>query len=234
LVPSKSLPDPISGRPRDAVQRSMVSEQARQIILEQILAGDYEPGERLVETRISRELGVSQGSVREALRSLEGLGFVESAPYRGTRVRGRMTEAELSSVHPVRAVLEDLAAQTSVPALSADATPLIEALSGMRQAARDGDMRTYSTQNTAFHRAIVVAAANPALLIAWESLSVEARLLATTMTTVVDLPLAAELHGPILAAIERGDVAETSRLLREHQHVYQTLPHQQRRSGVAD
>ena len=211
----------------DRVHRTMISAQVRQIILERILGGDFEPGERLVETRIARELGVSQGSVREALRELEGLGFVDSAPYRGTRVRGHMTDAELASVHPVRAGLEDLAAQTAVPALAADPEPLETPLAAMRLAARAQDLRSYSTQNTAFHRAIVVAAGNSALLVAWESLSVEARLLATTITTVVDLVEAAERHAPILEAVKSGDVDLVCALLRDHQNVYEMLPHEQ-------
>jgi DNA-binding FadR family transcriptional regulator len=76
------------------------------------------------------------------------------------------------------------------------------------------DLRAYSTQDTAFHRAIAVAAGNSALLIAWESLSVEARVLATTITTDVDLKDAAERHAPILAAVKAGDVQLVSALLR--------------------
>ena len=222
-------PDPeTAGPPAHSVSRSMMlSSQVRQILLEQILRGDYQPGERLVETRLARELGVSQGTVREGLRALEGLGFVESAPYRGVRVRGTMTYQEMAAVHPVRAVLEDLAAKTAVPVLAADPSPLRAELAAMRQAARRGDPRTYSTHNTSFHRVIVVAAGNPALLTAWESLGVEARLLVTTLTTVGDLSEAAERHAPILAGVEAGDIDTVCELLRQHQLVYEELPHNQ-------
>jgi DNA-binding GntR family transcriptional regulator len=205
----------------------MLGAQVRQILLEQILRGDHQPGERLVETRLAKELGVSQGTVREALRALEGLGFVESAPYRGVRVRGPMSYQEVAAVHPVRAVLEDLAATTAVPALAADPSPLRAALAAMRHAAWANEARSYSAHNTSFHRVIVVASGNPALLTAWESLGVEARSLITTLTTVSDLTEAAERHAPILAAVEAGDVDRVRALLREHQNVYEHLPHDQ-------
>jgi DNA-binding GntR family transcriptional regulator len=205
----------------------MLSSQVRQILLEQILRGDYQPGERLVETRLARELGVSQGTVREGLRALEGLGFVESAPYRGVRVRGAISYEEMAAVHPVRAVLEDLAARSAVPRLAQDSSPLRAELAGMRAAARLNDPRTYSSHNTNFHRAIVVASGNPALLTAWESLGVEARLLITTLTTVDDLKKAAERHAPILAAAEANEIETVCSLLREHQNVYEELPHDQ-------
>ena len=42
---------------------------------ERILNGQYEPGERLVENKLSSELGVSRIPVREALRSLATEGW---------------------------------------------------------------------------------------------------------------------------------------------------------------
>jgi DNA-binding GntR family transcriptional regulator len=226
MPPPGALPD---GRPassgEDSVRPNMLGTQIRQLLLEQILRGDYEPGERLVETRIARDLGVSQGSVREALRALEGLGFVESAPYRGTRVRTAVTEAELAEVHPVRGALEDLAAQTAVPKLAADPSPLWREVEAMRAAAANGNVREYAAHNTMFHRVIVAAAGNRALLTAWESLGVEARLLVTTVTTEIDIKKAAERHVPVVKAIEEGDVEKVSALLREHQDIYESLPH---------
>ena len=41
-----------------------------------ILSGRLEPGERLVEERLSSELGTTRGAVREALRRLENEGLV--------------------------------------------------------------------------------------------------------------------------------------------------------------
>ena len=44
--------------------RFNLREQIKDVILQRILDGDYEPGARLVETRIAQELGVSQAPVR--------------------------------------------------------------------------------------------------------------------------------------------------------------------------
>ena len=48
--------------------RTVFREQIKEVLLERILDGVYPPGERIVETRVAREFGVSQGPVREALR----------------------------------------------------------------------------------------------------------------------------------------------------------------------
>src|SRR5687768_6485626 len=51
-----------------------------------IYAGQFVPGERLVEQTIAASLNVSRGPVREALSQLEQEGLVTSQPNRGTFV----------------------------------------------------------------------------------------------------------------------------------------------------
>lgn len=48
-----------------------LSERIFNSIEKAILSGSIKPGERLVETKLSTDLGVSKSPVREALRRLE-------------------------------------------------------------------------------------------------------------------------------------------------------------------
>ena len=86
-------------------------EQIKDLLWERIADGTYPPGDRLIETRIARELGVSQGPVREALRQLAGMGLVVFEAHRGCRVR-RVDQDELDEVSVVRAALEETAGTT--------------------------------------------------------------------------------------------------------------------------
>ncbi len=92
------------------LNRTVLREQLKEILLKRILSGEYKPGDRLVEMQIAQEFDISQAPVRETLRELEVLGFVESEPYRGTHVRA-VTKAELTEIYPVRAALEEVAAR---------------------------------------------------------------------------------------------------------------------------
>ena len=87
-----------------ALKRSSLREQIKDVILERIVGGEYRPGDRLVESRISQELEVSQSSVREALRDLEQLGCVVYEFNRGCSVRAFSSD-ELLEAYPVRAAL---------------------------------------------------------------------------------------------------------------------------------
>ena len=95
--------------------RSNFRAQIKDVILQRIVAGEYPPGARLVETRIAQELGVSQAPVREALRDLEQLGCIVHEPFRGCSVRAFSAE-ELLEAFPVRAALEALAARLAARA----------------------------------------------------------------------------------------------------------------------
>ena len=115
--------------------RLLLREQVKEMILERILAGEYEPGERLVETRLAQELGTSQVPVREALRELEVLRFVESEPFRGARVRA-VSRAEMVEIFPVRAAIEEVAVRLATVQLDGDVEELERQLAAMDEAPR--------------------------------------------------------------------------------------------------
>ncbi len=103
------------------IERTVLREQVKDVLLQRIVRGELKPGERLVETRIASELGTSQAPVREALRDLELLRMVESEPFRGARVRA-FGDDELVEVYPVRAALEELAGKLATKRLDGDVT----------------------------------------------------------------------------------------------------------------
>jgi DNA-binding GntR family transcriptional regulator len=195
--------------------RRVLREQVKEVLLERIIAGRYGPGERLVETRIAQELGTSQAPVREALRELEQLRFVESAPYRGARVRAISPE-ELAEIYPVRAALEEVAAREAAVRLRGEVAPLERELEGMLAAADAADLHALVDHDVRFHRLIVEAAANRTLLEVWLSLRVEERTAITTLATGISHRDVAESHRPVLDALRERDRARAGAALRRH------------------
>ena len=90
------------------VTRRVLREEIKEYLIDAIFSGDLHAGDRIVETAIARQLNVSQGPVREALRDLEMLGLVVSSPFRGTQVR-EISYQDLAEIYPIRAALEGLA-----------------------------------------------------------------------------------------------------------------------------
>lgn len=205
-----------------AITRTVLREQVKDVLLQRIVRGELQPGERLVETRIAQDLGTSQAPVREALRDLELLRLVESEPFRGARVR-EFGEEELIEVYPVRAALEDLAAREAAVRLAGDVSALEAALAAMRAAAKRGDLHALVQHDFAFHRVIVEAAGNAVLTQCWKSLGVEGRITLTIYGTQVEPEEAAELHVPILEAIRAETAAKAGREARRHVEYFAKL-----------
>jgi len=195
----------------------------KELLLERIMRGEVQPGERLVETRIAQELGTSQAPVREALRDLELLRLVESEPFRGARVRAVSLE-EMAEIYPVRAALEEVAAREAARRLdpAADASLAAE-VEAMRAAAVEGDLHRQVEHDVRFHRLIVEASGNRTLLEVWTSLGIEARTIMTLLKTGLDPAELAEMHQPILDALRSGDPDLAGRTVRAHVESFRVL-----------
>lgn len=197
-----SAPEPFStARP---LARMSLSEQVRRFLLQQLLDGRWQPGDRIVERRVANELGLSQAPVREALRDLEAMRLIESAPGRSVQV-SELTPEHLCEVYPVRAALERLAAETAVTRLAGDVSLLEPHAERMHQAAQDGDTDSQITHGVAFHREIVRAAGNQVLLRNWESLAVELWTRLSLKWLRTGLHENADDHDAIVQAFRRED-----------------------------
>jgi len=77
---------------------------------ESILNGSLKPGEKLMESRIAEDLGVSRTPVREAIRKLEKEKYVKMIPRKGAYVED-LTMEDILEVLEIRIVLEGLASK---------------------------------------------------------------------------------------------------------------------------
>lgn len=73
-----------------------------------IVSGTVPAGERLTESALSAQLGVSRAPLREAIRELVSCGLLVSQPYRGLFVRG-FTRKDLLEIYSLRTTLERMA-----------------------------------------------------------------------------------------------------------------------------
>jgi DNA-binding GntR family transcriptional regulator len=218
-------PEPAPG-PAASLKRPPLRTTVRELLLGRILAGVYGPGDRLVEYRIARELGVSQAPVREALRDLEAMRVVEIRPHLGARVRALPVE-ELADAAPVRASLEETAAGLAAVRLArhpGDLDRLREHLAEMRDAAADGNPQRLARHSVAFHRQVVVSAGNPVLLDVWNALGVELHTALGVRDAPRSLGESADSHQPILDALVAGDAEAAARLSREHAEAWTGHP----------
>src|SRR4029079_16810547 len=83
-------------------------------LLDAIVKGDIKPGDRLSETLIAKQFGVSRGPLREAIRRLEGRKLVERTPNVGPRIVS-LTPDDLIEIFYIRERLAGRAARPAHP-----------------------------------------------------------------------------------------------------------------------
>lgn len=180
-----------------------------------ILNGRYKPGERLVEDRLSAELGISRMPIREALRTLAGDGLVEVRPNRGATVANISPETARDLVE-VRAMLEGLNARLAVrhqePRIVAELKRVLE--EGNR-AAVARNVADLVRLNAEFHDKLAEAGKNAILWDVMRILRVRTGLV-FARNTIERAVQDWDDHARILAAIIDGDEELASLLSMRH------------------
>jgi DNA-binding FadR family transcriptional regulator len=190
-----------------------VAEQFRALIA----SGDWAVGAKIPgENQLADELGVSRGTIREALRALSVAGLLEPRVGDGTYVRatdeisGVLVRGELpftlAAVLDARAGLEAAAARLAAGSATPDALAALDRALADRTAALDhGGRDGFVAADAAFHRAVVAASANPLLLRLHDAV---AAVLAQSIGDTAELPedpRVSQAHRALLEAIRSGD-----------------------------
>jgi DNA-binding GntR family transcriptional regulator len=155
------------------------TETVRRIIREAIVDGRIPPGEQLRESRLVEMLGISRGTVREAVRQLVQEGLVEYRLHYGAFVKAQMLEDRLD-VYVAREAIEVWAARTLIAETEpVDLTALDAALATMQ--AREARQKRPTEETIAadlrFHHELVRLAGSERLTRAHETFADETRIL---------------------------------------------------------
>ncbi|MFZ7102667.1 MAG: GntR family transcriptional regulator [Peptococcaceae bacterium] len=149
------------------LERKVLRYEIKKILTEAILNGDIGPGERIIETRIAKDLQVSQAPVREAIRELEHMGLVETQPYKGAFVK-IIKKEEVFEAYKLRILIESYAAEIVGgkinPDLLAEFATLI---SRMKQYGADNNRTEFIELDISFHELIIKSTESTLLYRIW-------------------------------------------------------------------
>lgn len=190
--------------------------QAAEAIRRLIATGRLVGGDHLIEARIAEQLGISRGSVRDALWLLRGEGLVRDEPRRGTFV-AQLTAPDVREIYDLRIAVEIAAVRLikQRPELESF-RPLEQALDDME--AGGGDAALAAEADLGFHSALCAASGNSRL----HGVFVRH---ATELLTLLRLDEEKLDHGPdsivaehrdLLDALRLGDLATAETAFRQH------------------
>ena len=186
------------------IKRSILRNRLSSHVFDSILHGELQPGERIVEGRLARELGVAQGTLREALQELEHQGLVIKYDHRGSFV-SKLTTEDIEDIYEVRLALEPLAAKRAYERLDEDQfAHLASLVEQMRALGKKRDFVELLKTDLAFHRAVWRLSGNKSIERALDA-------------------VCPPLFGCYLIKASSGDPYNTARDLAEHETLLNAL-----------
>jgi len=199
------------------VERVSTATRVADLLRERISAGEIEPGARIVELDIARELSVSRSPIREALLKLSEEGLVRILPYRGA-IAVALSREQIKELLEFRLALERFALERLVAGGDRSAFAMLEEhVVAISDAIKAKDFKRAVDADLETHRAIVTLAGNQLLAQAYDGLlnriRTYIRITSAHYERVEDL---ADEHIALLEAVARGDGPLAQRILDAH------------------
>jgi DNA-binding GntR family transcriptional regulator len=199
------------------VNRSSLSQQAIDLLREQIYNHKLAPGQRLDEAVLAEQLGISRTPLREALKVLSAEGLVDLQPHKGCFVT-ELTLRDLEEIFPIMATLEGRVAHEVASKRTPAQLKALDALhEKLEKHAAVDDVNRYYETNYVFHDQLQECAGNRWLQIVIGDLR---KLLKLSRHHSLRLEgrLAASLaeHRALMKALHRQDADAAEQIMRGH------------------
>jgi DNA-binding GntR family transcriptional regulator len=181
-----------------------------------ILNRELKPGDRLVQSELAEQLGVSRTPIREALHTLASEGLVTFSAYKGASV-ARFSLTELEEIYNVRIALEGWAVRLAAQRISEDELADLESLaSQIDNISRSKDHSTLVHLNRQFHLRIFAAAGQKRIYDLIESYADLADRYQPLFVLERRIESSLEEHKELLETLRQRDSDKAERLTREH------------------
>jgi DNA-binding GntR family transcriptional regulator len=195
-------------------------------IVDAIADGRLKSGQRLIESELAADLGISRIPVREALRELESQGLLVSRPHRGIRLI-EFDAAWLQQLYEMRVALERVSWRHAAAAYRREPPRLarLDALiAQMRAAVEEGDRPAVNRIDISIHETLCAESGSPLMMTLWRAIRRHVLITfarETSLTT--DLREVLEQHLRLRALLQAGDERALEHELQEHVLGYLSL-----------
>jgi len=206
------------------LERTNLADGIASLLRQAIMTGELPPGTRLIEVELARQLGVSRGPIREAMRILETEGLLENNPGRGTSVT-QFSEKDIREVYTLRCVLEQEAIlRAAIHGNEEDLEKLQKTLDALFEAAQEGNLSKVTELDFQFHTEIWEMADHQLLAQVLQSLTTQIRMFLAVQTHLyVDLAEGISDHQKLLDALKNNDGETGAQIMKDHLQIAEAV-----------
>jgi len=199
------------------IPRPSIREEVYNKLLNWIMEGVLQPGEKIVDKELAEHMGVSRTPVREALRRLEDKNLVESAANRWTRV-SEIPSEEPEMIYPIIQTLENLALSTAIQAMTEkDFKKMSRANSVLKSALKNNDPVAASKADAEFHSVFIARSQNFHLINILEDLKIRYRRLEVIYFKGMSYDDSSiKEHESIISSLRAGDIVLAKQIIHSN------------------
>lgn len=192
-------------------------EAVGQALRRRILNNELPADTRLVEANLAAEFGVSRGTIRDAMRSLQSEGLIAIVPRRYSIVT-RMSPEDAEDICYARWVLEDASLLGGLADHEDLTAGLRKALDEMEASANVDDLDAVVESDTKFHALLADVSGRRRLKNLWSTLNSQmgALMHSSIERQGISLHDVVERHRALLEAAESGDITLLRTAIRTH------------------
>lgn len=201
--------------------RATLAGEVRTEIERMIVDGDLAAGEKLNELALSGAMGVSRGTVREAIRSLADSGLIDLVANRGAFVHSTTLD-EVRNLYEVRGAIFAMACAAAARHVADGRETRLpnrmrSNLDQMRRVHDRNDIKRYYALNIDFHDMLMEAAANPKAKTIYDNLVKEMHLFRRRgLSIATNIARSIDEHEAICNAVADGDPERARTAAEQH------------------
>ncbi|OBZ17318.1 MULTISPECIES: GntR family transcriptional regulator [Bacillales] len=200
-----------------------ISEQVYTALKKEILAGELQPGARLLVLEIAKKFNISQAPVREALERLKSAGFITGIPNKGSVV-SNITAKEIKDIFELREIIEGFAVRQSMQRLDDhDFEYLEDVIRRMHLAHEQNDILNILELDMEFHGFFYKRCDNHMILELWNRMRIKVMRFMAISNRHYSTDGLADWHLRLVDVLRTGDTDLAEQTFIEHMHSYKMI-----------
>lgn len=195
----------------------LMSEEIADILRENIISGDLNPGEKVNEYQVAKLLNISRPPIREAFRLLAAEGLITLVPRKGAFV-SELSIREVKEIYEMKSMMESFAVRSAIPVIGEkEVSGLDSILKLMEEMIKKNNFKKIQSLNIEFHRKIIEMSKNRKLIYFYESIIMPIRKYQRLgLSAPSSWKTSFQEHRNIIEAIRSRNIELAEKLTREH------------------